>query len=257
MRLALTDVEVDALGDPNDPALGEATDLLASSVPDACSGLVAYHASGYRSFLAAALTPPADSRTLLLRAVRGPDGLRAVADWRLLPGRLLLNGIAVRGDERGRGLGSRLLRDGRDLAERLGCRALLLDVSVDNPATRRLYLRHGFTEHTHSRWYGVVGADAATAALLRLTDWPAFAAHHHAYGFGDLTVRTVEGIEISLRVAGSAVRVPASGGPALAAALGRLMAIERCFTAAPATDAPVDAGPLLARFVRMRCELPK
>ncbi|MEV4499372.1 GNAT family N-acetyltransferase [Micromonospora arborensis] len=257
MRLDLTAIEVDTLDDPDDPSLLEATDLLASSVPETCLGLVAYHASGYGSFLAAALTPPADACTLILRAVRGPAGLRAVADWRLLPGQLLLNGIAVREDERGRGLGTRLLNDGHDLAVRLGCRALLLDVSLDNPVAHGLYRRHGFTELTHSSWREVVGVRASTPAPVRLVNWPAFAAHHTAYGFGDLTVRTALGAEIDLRVVGTAIRVPAApDAAALAAAIGPLVGIDRCFSAATRTDGhPADAGPELARFVRMRCEL--
>ncbi|WP_406068050.1 GNAT family N-acetyltransferase [Micromonospora sp. NBC_01638] len=257
MAPVLTAVAVDTLDNPDDPALVEATDLLASSVPEACRGLVAYHAGGYRSFLAAALTPAADARTVILRAVRGPTGLRAVADWRLLPGHLLLNGIAVRGDERGQGLGSRLLRDGRELAVRLGCPGLLLDVSLDNPAAHRLYLRHGFTELTHSRWCDVVGPRASTPVSLRLVNWPTFAAHHTAYGFGDLTVRTaIE--EINVRVIGTALRVPgAPTAAALATAIGPLIKIDRCFSAATLTDGrPADTGPELARFVRMQCELP-
>ncbi|MGC4749775.1 GNAT family N-acetyltransferase [Micromonospora sp. DT201] len=257
MHLDLTTVEVDTLDDPDDPTLIEATDLLASSVPEACLGLVAYHAGGYVSYLAAALTPPADARTLILRAVRGPAGLRAVADWRLLPGHLLLNGIAVHEEERGRGMGSRLLRDGHDLAVRLGCRALLLDVSLDNPAAHRLYRRHGFTELVRSSWREVVGVRAAAPTSIRLVNWPAFAAHHAVYGFGDLTVRTAAGEEIDLRVVGTAVRVPAApNGAALAAAIGPLVGVDRCFSAAPLADGhPADAGPELARFVRMRCEL--
>ncbi|MDG4758915.1 GNAT family N-acetyltransferase [Micromonospora sp. WMMD710] len=257
MRLDLTAGEVDTLDDADDPALVEATDLLASSVPQACRGLVAYHAGGYWSYLAAALTPPVDARTVILRAVRGPHGLRAVADWRLLPGQLLLNGIAVRDDDRGRGLGSRLLGDGHDLAVRLGCRALLLDVSLDNPAAHRLYLRHGFTDLTRSSWREVLGVEASTPASIRLVNWPAFAAHHTAYGFGDLTVRTVIGDDVDLRVVGTAIRVPAApDAAALAAAASRLVEIDRCFSATTGTDErPAAAGTELARFVRMRCTL--
>ncbi|GIJ77667.1 Ribosomal protein S18 acetylase RimI [Micromonospora phaseoli] len=257
MRLFLTAAEIETLDDPQDPALGDTADLLATSVPPGCAGLVAYHADGYQSFLAAAVTPPRTARTLILRAIRGPGGLRAVADWRLLPGQLFLNGIAVRGDERGQGLGSRLLHDGQELARRLGCRAMLLDVSLDNPAAHRLYLRHGFTEVSRSRWHEVVGARTSGPISIRLVNWPAFAAHHTAYGFGDLTVRTTSGEEFGIRVVGTAVRVPAEpvAGP-LAAAVSPLLGSDRCFWAEAVTDqCPTSTAPGLAEFVRMRREL--
>lgn len=65
--------------------------------------------------------------------------------------------MAVRGDARGRGTGSRLLEDlATDAAERFG--ALALNVHLRNPALR-LYMRSGFRVAGKGRgWYGVAMA---------------------------------------------------------------------------------------------------
>ncbi|MFY1575469.1 GNAT family N-acetyltransferase [Verrucosispora sp. WMMD703] len=256
MYALLTTPEVETL-DGNDPALGEAVDLLGASVPQACAGLVAYHAAGYRSYLAAAVTPPIASRSLILRAIRGPRGLRAIADWRILPGQLFLNGVAVREDERGQGLGTRLLSDGRKLAERLLCRRLALDVSLDNPAAHRLYLSHGFTELSRSRWRDVYPSEHSPAAL-RLINWPFYVAHRNLYGFGDLAVRA--GIrDMNLRIVGTATRVPAvADADALAAAVTRLLPVKDYYLTESAEDRnAADGRPIRAEFLRMSSELPE
>ncbi|MGC5052965.1 GNAT family N-acetyltransferase [Micromonospora sp. DT48] len=260
MHIVLTEPQIETIDDPGDPALGAAAELLASSVPQTCAGLVAYHADGYRRFLAAAITPPPAARTLILRAVRGRVGIRAVADWRLLPGGLLLNGVAVRESERGRGLGASLLDDGRRLAERLGRRTLLLDVSTDNPAARRLYVRHGFVDISQCRWRAVPLADPDASAAVQVVNWPTFQVHREAYGFGDLTVRLGER-QFEVRTVGTALRVPAeSDAGRLAAGIARLLPVERCFTVDTLEPTAVAlsprSAPALAAFTRMRVELP-
>ncbi|MBO4205820.1 GNAT family N-acetyltransferase [Micromonospora echinofusca] len=244
--------EVTSLDTPADPALDAAVELLASSVPTACAGLAAYHAPRFRSFLAAALAPPPAARTVLLRCLRSGDRLDAVADWRRLPGgELLLNGIAVRPDERGRGHGGRLLRDGAGLAGQVGCDRLLLDVSLDNPGARRLYDRLGFVARQDSVWWPVPIRSATGAAPVRVTDWPAFVAHRDAYGFGDLTLHTPTGPAV-VRLVGDVLRVPPGPvGRDLPAVVAALVPVSRAYTIEPAGGSLDGSTPALATFTRM------
>lgn len=61
-----------------------------------------------------------------------------------LPGQLQLDGIAVDGAQRGRGIGSRLLVETRALARERGCSRVRLSVVDSNPRAKALYLRLGF-----------------------------------------------------------------------------------------------------------------
>jgi len=57
---------------------------------------------------------------------------------------LLMDGIAVRDDARGKGIGTRLLRAIEGHARSLGKHSIRLDVIDTNPGARRLYERFGF-----------------------------------------------------------------------------------------------------------------
>ncbi|AMM85226.1 hypothetical protein AZF01_13350 [Martelella sp. AD-3] len=59
-------------------------------------------------------------------------------------GQLLMDGIAVRDDARGRGIGTRLLTAVCEKASVLGCTSVRLDVIDTNPRARALYARNGF-----------------------------------------------------------------------------------------------------------------
>jgi GNAT superfamily N-acetyltransferase len=178
-----------------------AADLLRLVVPRPCAGLTPYDSRRFSRFLAmAAGTPPA-TRTLLLRAVVVEDRLVGVADWRLLGHVLFLNGIAVAPEHRGAGIGRALLDDGLDVARRLGCTGLELDVAEGNTAARALYKSVGFVPAGASTWIQLPN-EAPSAPThppagateepdgngWRLRNWPAFVVHHRAYGFGDLEV---------------------------------------------------------------------
>jgi len=241
-----TTAELCDLTEPTDPALESVVDLLARTVPASCAGLVAYHAPGYRSFLAAALTPPAAIRTVILRSVRVGGDLRAVADWRLLGRQLFLNGIATYPEERGRSHGRLLLDDGLTLARRLHCTTLALDVSLDNFDARRLYQRMGFAERSYATWTNITFGVPGPAPAARVLDWPSFAAHRASYGFGDLRVDTPNGTE-TVRVVGNAMRVPAGAeGVSVATALAAVVAASRGYAIRPFVD-----GDGFARFARM------
>ena len=58
---------------------------------------------------------------------------------------LVLDGICVDRATRGRGIGSTLLAEAAQKAQRLGLRAVKLSVIDTNPRARALYERHGFT----------------------------------------------------------------------------------------------------------------
>ncbi len=57
---------------------------------------------------------------------------------------LLMDGIALRDDARGTGIGTRLLRAIEEQARSLGKQSVRLDVIDTNPGARRLYERFGF-----------------------------------------------------------------------------------------------------------------
>ncbi|MFC2966604.1 GNAT family N-acetyltransferase [Acidimangrovimonas pyrenivorans] len=60
--------------------------------------------------------------------------------------RFLIDGICVRADCRGRGIGSALLDALSDLARSRGYDEIRLDVVDSNPRARALYRRHGYAE---------------------------------------------------------------------------------------------------------------
>ncbi|MEU9576503.1 GNAT family N-acetyltransferase [Streptomyces chilikensis] len=68
------------------------------------------------------------------------------------PGQLVMDGIAVHPDVRGRGVGSLLIEEVAAVAAERDCREIRLDVIDTNPRARALYERRGFTpvrtEHT-------------------------------------------------------------------------------------------------------------
>lgn len=61
---------------------------------------------------------------------------------------LLMDGIVVKADHRGRGIGSMLLDEVFELARREGKRVVRLEVVNTNPSARRLYERKGFVPTT-------------------------------------------------------------------------------------------------------------
>jgi ribosomal protein S18 acetylase RimI-like enzyme len=77
---------------------------------------------------------------LLLLAARPPAG------------ELRIDGIAVRGDRRGAGIGSQLLREAAGRARAVGVEVIRLEVVDTNPRARSLYEREGYvavrTENT-------------------------------------------------------------------------------------------------------------
>ncbi|SIQ96646.1 GNAT family N-acetyltransferase [Micromonospora avicenniae] len=239
---------------PDDPVVTAAARLLAESVPSSCAGLVAYHASNYAAFLAASLAPPPPLHTLLLRCFCDETGVRAAADWRLLGRRLLLNGIAVRAQDQGRGHGSRLLDDGVRLANQLGCDQLLLDVSLENTVARRLYRRAGYQDQSYQVWTQLDAATSPADTPVRIVDWASFTAHRRAYGFGDLRVRVGDD-EFGVRCVANAARVPGgAAGAAIRATLGPLLGIDRWYMTTASAEPETEPG--FARFARMWRGLP-
>ena len=60
------------------------------------------------------------------------------------PGELVMDGIAVRSNARGKGIGTSLLEEIRMLAEQQGFNRVRLDVIDTNPKAKKLYERMGF-----------------------------------------------------------------------------------------------------------------
>lgn len=112
----------------------------------------------------------------LLRMLGFLGGARAAAVLGLYertpePGELLMDGIAVRSDRRGQGIGTQLLDALKQLAREDGYRQIRLDVIDTNVAARRLYEREGFVV-TRSESYellrGVLGFGASTTMVWRV-----------------------------------------------------------------------------------------
>ena len=85
-----------------------------------------------------------------LSRVYGPVGaiwraaLASLLERDLEPGALLMDGICVRKNARGLGLGTRLLSEIKSTARDLGCASVHLDVIDSNPRAAALYAREGF-----------------------------------------------------------------------------------------------------------------
>lgn len=93
----------------------------------------------------------------------------ALYERKAKPGQLLMDGIAVRRDKRGLGIGTRLIDRLKNHAREGGFRSIRLDVIDTNPAARRLYERHGFvagrTERFDElRW--LLGFSASTTMVF-------------------------------------------------------------------------------------------
>lgn len=87
------------------------------------------------------------------------------------PGELVMDGIAVRSDARGRGIGTRLLKEIRKLAEQQGFNHVRLDVIDINPKAKKLYERMGFKAvKTESFPYlkGLLGFGGVTTMVLEI-----------------------------------------------------------------------------------------
>jgi len=86
-------------------------------------------------------------------------------------GVLLMDGIAVIADQRGKGTGTKLLTAIVDYAKTSGLEAVRLDVIDTNPRARKLYERFGF-EAVGTERLGILkllfGFSSATQMILRL-----------------------------------------------------------------------------------------
>ncbi|MBD2847153.1 ribosomal protein S18-alanine N-acetyltransferase [Paenibacillus sp. IB182496] len=76
--------------------------------------------------------------------VRGGEIIGYGGMWTIMDEAHVTN-IAVRGDWRGRGLGSRLLGELQRLAVHSGMQRMTLEVRVSNTLAQHLYKKHGFT----------------------------------------------------------------------------------------------------------------
>jgi GNAT superfamily N-acetyltransferase len=116
------------------------------------------------------------SAELLMERLGTPGGLWAAMIFSIYArqpraSELLMDGIAVRRDMRGKGIGTHLLNDLKRYARDNGFRTIRLDVIDTNPAARRLYKRQGFvptrTERFgYLRW--LLGFGASTTMIFNV-----------------------------------------------------------------------------------------
>ncbi|GAA2396419.1 GNAT family N-acetyltransferase [Nonomuraea africana] len=98
--------------------------------------------------------------------------LLALMERRPADGELVMDGIAVAPEHRGKGVGSLLLREIAAVAAEHSCRRIRLDVIDVNPRARALYERHGFIAvHTEKTPYlrNLMGFGAVTTMHLPVT----------------------------------------------------------------------------------------
>jgi ribosomal protein S18 acetylase RimI-like enzyme len=92
-----------------------------------------------------------------LAAVYGPAGAvwrgaaLGLTERRIAPGTLLMDGLFVAEEARGRGVGGALVDAIKDKARRDGMRSVRLDVADHNARARALYERHGFVARRATR----------------------------------------------------------------------------------------------------------
>ncbi len=104
------------------------------------------------------------------------SGLRAAAVFSLYerqsePSQLLMDGIAVHPEMRGRGIGTQLLDEIKRIAAGRGFSSVRLDVIDTNPGARRLYEREGFIPmKTEAFGYlrRILGFGAATTMICKV-----------------------------------------------------------------------------------------
>lgn len=104
----------------------------------------------------------ASPRAAVFVAVTPDDGLLGSALVFFRAGSTLarLYSIATAPAARGRGIGASLLAAAEDAARARGCRAVRLEVRVDNAAAMALYERAGYRRIGHHAGYYEDGADA-------------------------------------------------------------------------------------------------
>jgi ribosomal protein S18 acetylase RimI-like enzyme len=143
---------------------------LTAFVTNELVGLAGFHTPN------GSLTGGVTGRRLLsqLGLIRGlwAAGVFSLYERRPEPGELVMDGIVVRDDMRGRGIGSHLLDHVARYAREHGFERIRLDVIDTNPAARRLYERKGFrpvhTQHfPYLRW--LLGFGAATRMEFQVT----------------------------------------------------------------------------------------
>ena len=112
----------------------------------------------------------------ILRRLGWFKGIRALLlfslfERRARTGELLMDGIAVAGSMRGRGVGTRLLQRVAQYAGERGDRTVRLDVVDTNRRARRLYERLGFEAVRTTRFplFRRLGFSASTTMVRRLT----------------------------------------------------------------------------------------
>lgn len=152
----------DAFGRKLGPALnppGKAVPFVAAhlNADRAVCALLDGHLVGLAGYQLDGRALTGGSATAVLRAYGHLRGLHrllllALFERHPAPGQLVMDGIAVDPDVRGRGVGSLLIEEVAAVAAEQDCREIRLDVIDTNPRARALYERRGFTavrtEHT-------------------------------------------------------------------------------------------------------------
>ncbi len=73
--------------------------------------------------------------------------------------------VVVHPDERGRGIGSSLIRTGMEWAKAIGAHRMLLEVRPDNKRALKVYSKLGFEQLSRRRDYYGPGVDAMVMAV--------------------------------------------------------------------------------------------
>ncbi len=127
------------------PALDPAFALAARDTDDTLLGIAGFHTTDGQ-LMGGSFADLRASYGLLSSLWRAP--LLALLERDMTAGVLLMDGILVAPEARGRGVGTALLNVIKDTARDQNCHAVQLDVIDTNPRARALYERQGFVATT-------------------------------------------------------------------------------------------------------------
>ncbi|WP_164821433.1 GNAT family N-acetyltransferase [Paenibacillus koleovorans] len=197
-----------------------ACSMLRQAMPEKEYTRTIFACDGYNEYLRASCRCGERSSTHLIGAYI-EDRLVGFAEWRRLDQMVVLNNLMVETDFRSRGVGGRLVAYGEELARKDGVRTMALDVFSWNESAYAWYLRLGFEEAGRTYWYeGALRTGeeslepldpAAAASPCIIDEYPIAEAHHAAYGFSSLKLRTPSGTVQIGRLGNKLFRIQAKG----------------------------------------------
>lgn len=127
--------------------------LVAASQPKAIRAMTIYGCRGVANYIALEIDHASPLAAGAYVVARNPSRLVGAAVWRRASGKLFLSHIAVAPNQRGRGIGTKLLASSLQLLKPQNEERIVLDVFADNLAALTWYRRLGFETDEHNGWW--------------------------------------------------------------------------------------------------------